>query len=166
MGCKATTKAGKPCKAAPLTDTDFCLAHSDAETRESAGFVADNGFGGRKRLPKEVELYEKVWLANQPKLTEALERGITATRHVVVGNGPTARVEEVPDIPTQIKSVEIITDRLAGKPRQAMELSGSEGGPIEFQGIDPNHDGKDWYREVAKALKGSGALDANTDQDQ
>lgn len=157
--CKATTKQNAPCKAAPLTDTDFCLAHSDAETREKTGFVADNGMGGRKKRPSEIEMYEKVWRENTADIEAALKRGITATRHVVVGNGPSAHVEEVADIPTQLKAVEIFTDRLVGRPTQAVELTGDEGGPVKFEGVT---DAEAWHREVAAVLEGTGAYAPGT----
>lgn len=161
--CKATTRKGGNCKAAPLKGQDVCLAHADAKTRARTGFVPDNGKGGRKPRPTEIEMYEKVWLANRPKIEQALTEGITATRHVVVGNGPSARVEEVPDIPTRLKAVEIFTDRLVGKPSQAVELTGDEGGPVEFVGLPAS---ADWHKEVAAILANTGALDASTDQDE
>jgi hypothetical protein len=161
--CKATTKAGKACRAAPLKGQDVCLAHADAKTREQTGFVADNGKQGRKKRPTEIEMYEKVWRENTKDIEEALKRGITATRHVVVGNGPSAHVEEVPDVPTQLKAVEIFTDRLVGRPTQAVEITGDEGGPIQFEGIRPD---AYWHQGVAKVLAETGAHGADPDQDQ
>jgi hypothetical protein len=46
---RAKAKTGEPCRAAPLKDSDFCLAHSNEITRESTGFIAANGKAGRPR---------------------------------------------------------------------------------------------------------------------
>lgn len=159
--CNATTKAGKACKAAPLKDQDVCLAHADAETRKSTGFVGENG--GRPRKPRTSEIYAQVAEEMREEIREVLKRGLKATRHVVVGNGPDAHVEEIPDIPMQVKTAAELADRTDGKPRQAVEITGDEGGPIEFAGITPAND---WHKEVAEVLKTTGALDAGTDQDK
>lgn len=151
--CKATTKAGGDCKAAPLTDSEFCLAHSDAETRRSMGFVGENG--GRPRKPRLSELYAEVAEEMRDEIREVLKRGLKAQRAVVVGNGPSAHVEEVEDIPTQLKTAAEIADRTDGKPRQSVEMSGPEGEPISASIIfDPET--ADKARDVLRRASTSG----------
>lgn len=64
------------------------------------------------------------------RVLEPYIRGLEATRFVVVGNGPHACTEEVSDVELSMKATDRILDRVYGKPRQAMELTGAGGGPI------------------------------------
>lgn len=116
--CKAKTKAGKRCKAHPLRDSDFCLAHADAETRESVGFIARNGKGGRPRNPRAVDVLRERIEANIDRWLLPLEDGLTADRGLVVGDGADARVEYVTDHGTRIKAHREAFDRAFGKPTQ------------------------------------------------
>ena len=127
--CAAITKAGKRCKAKPLTDSEHCMAHADAETRSKYGFIGRNG--GRPKHPRLVDrLAEKVeadleaWLA-------PLERARDAERGVVVGSGKDAEVVFVPDLAIQLQAVREVFDRLVGRPKQTQEITGAGGGPIE-----------------------------------
>jgi hypothetical protein len=164
MGCKATTKAGNACKSTSVQDNGFCFSHQPAEVRESKGFSAEAGhLGGRPRRPRLSELYAEVAEEKREEIRAVLDRGLQAKRSVVVGNGPTAHVQEVEDIPTQLKTVAEITDRTDGKARQSVELTGDEGGPIEFAGLPTSGD---WNKAVAKVLSETGAHGADPDQDQ
>jgi hypothetical protein len=153
--CKGTTKAGKPCKAHPLKDRDECLAHADATTRESVGFVADNGYAGRKPKPKPDEVarrliedniaallrphfrtlgYDVVMTDEGPRLVERDEGGAKvfgtrqATGEIVVSPHD--------DLGAQMTASEKLQDRVYGKPRQSVEHTGADGGPIETSNLD------------------------------
>lgn len=126
--CKAKTKAGKQCKARPLTDSDVCMSHSDAQTKKEMGFE----HAGRPRRPREIELIQEVAEEFKGKLRQVYTDGLSATRHVVVGNGPEAHVEEVPDMPQRLKTAAEILDRLHGKPRQAVEMTAE----MKVEGVD------------------------------
>lgn len=119
--CKATTKAGKPCKAAPLSDQDFCLAHADAETREKTGFVADNGKGGRKPNPRAVDVLRERLEADIDKVLNPLFTAAEATRTYTDSNGDT---HELDDHQIRIVAIRELLDRAYGKPKQQTELSG------------------------------------------
>jgi hypothetical protein len=140
--CGGLNKAGEPCKANALKDSDppRCLAHSDATLRESVGFVPDNGHAGRKPVPKPTELMtrklEELVEQNIEQWAKAYVDGLNADRAVVVGNGPTAHVENVPDIPTRINAAEKLNDRILGKPRQSVEHTGADGGPIQTANLN------------------------------
>lgn len=127
MPCTATTKSGEPCKAKPLKDTDRCLAHSDATTRESVGFVAANGFAGRKPNPRAVDVLRERIEQDIDKVLNPLWDALEADRGVVVGNGPSAHVDYVPDFSARIAAARELLDRGYGKPKQTNEVSGNIG---------------------------------------
>ena len=154
--CKATTRAGKPCKSPPQKEGDYCLAHASAEVRDSVGFIARNGKGGRPRRPREIELIQEVAEQFRAALREVYATGLTAERAVVVGNGPSAHVEMVPDLPHRLAVAKEINDRLHGRPRQQTEITGGDGGPVEVK--LPTE--AEWHAEVAQALVAVGAVAA------
>lgn len=122
--CKATTKAGSPCPSPPLTDEDFCLAHSPAETRASLGFSGEAGkLGGRPRKPSTLEMYRERFEAEHAEWWNVLAKAREAKRAIVVGTGPKARVEYVDDIPTQLAAFREVMDRVFGKPKQAVDVA-------------------------------------------
>lgn len=128
--CKATTIRDEPCKSPSVQANGFCVAHQPQEVKDSIGFGGAQPGSGRPRRPREIELYQEVATEFQEEIRQALRDGLTAKRSVVVGNGPDAHTEEVEDIPTRLKTVDMIADRLHGKPRQATEISGPEGHPL------------------------------------
>lgn len=147
--CKATTRAGKPCKASPLTDSDFCLAHSDAKIRESTGFVADNGKQGRPKLPTPSEVARKLIEENIAIILRPHFRALgydveTGGEGVVLvpleGGGAklygesrdgVVRASAYDDLGAQIAAADKLLDRIYGKARQSTELVGAQGGPVE-----------------------------------
>ena len=116
--CTATTKQGKPCRSRPLAGSDKCLAHSDAQTRTDLHFVSQ----GRPRRPREIELVQEVADEFKAQMRAVLTDGLVADRAVVVGNGPTAYVETVPDHPQRLATFKEIIDRLHGKPQQTTTI--------------------------------------------
>lgn len=134
--CSGTTKAGKACKAAPLKDADVCLAHADAETRESTGFIAANGKGGRPKVPSVIDLIRQEVEARMDDIFAHLWDLVEAPdRVVVVGNGPDAHTEIVPDKELRLKALKELMDRSHGRPKQATEISGPGGGPVTLAGL-------------------------------
>lgn len=134
--CKSKTKAGKACSRPPVTGTEFCIAHSPKELRDKKGFGGAQPGSGQPRKPRLVEtLREKVEAEIEDWIRPFYE-GQTATRHVVVGNGPSAHVEEVVDIPTRMAASREIFDRIEGKPRQTTELTGADGGALKVSLAD------------------------------
>lgn len=86
---------------------------------------------GRSKLSDEVRDILKA--ATKPA-AEKLVKGLEATKHVTVGFGKEAFLEEVPDFDMQVKCANHILDRVAGKPAQA--ITGEEGGPVEVSGSE------------------------------
>ena len=131
--CKGKTKAGKACKAAPLKGKDVCLAHADEKDRVSTGFGVT---GGRPRKPRVVDVVRERIEEDMDEWYAVLIEARSAMRSVVVGNGPSAYVAEVPDHPTRLRAFAEVMDRAYGKPKQIAELSGPGGGPIEHGPFD------------------------------
>lgn len=129
--CKATTKAGKPCKAPPLDSGDFCIAH-DRNSKKDLGFGGSQPGSGRPPKPRIVDVLRERVENEIDEWLEPFYEGRTATRHVVVGNGPTAHVEEVPDIPTRMAASREVLDRTHGKSKQVNEITGADGGPVKL----------------------------------
>jgi hypothetical protein len=63
----------------------------------------------------------------------ALVDALTADRGVVVGQGESASVEFVPDHDARIKAARELLDRAYGKARQALEVTGDDGGPLGLE---------------------------------
>jgi hypothetical protein len=169
--CTAQTRSGDPCKASPLRDQNVCLAHADAKTRESTGFVAVNGKAGRPRNPRPAEvarrLIEENVLAIQrpywrtlgydveltddgPRLVELVDGG--AKLHGTSKDG-NVKVSSHDDLGAHMAAAEKLQDRVYGRPKQATELTGAGGGPVEIVDV-----AKDRGGAVARLLSGIGAV--------
>lgn len=130
--CCGTTKKGELCKAAPLRDSDFCLAHSDAKTRESVGFVADNGKAGRPKKPRVVDVLRERIEEEADHWFDLLKDASVAMKVVgVVGEGEMAEPIEVEDHNIRLKALSIALDRGYGRPRQ--EITGADGAPLQLE---------------------------------
>jgi hypothetical protein len=162
-GCTGTTKKGTPCSAYPLQGRDVCLAHADAETRESVGFVAANGKGGRPKLPKPTELALQLVEQHAAALLrphfKALglmlhdDGTVTPLKHgaIVVHQGEATTIE---DLGAQQAAAERLLDRVYGKPKQSTEVSGKDGTPLGAMFVtDPQlaEDARELLRRAASA---------------
>lgn len=157
--CKAKTKTGKPCKAAPLKDRDVCLAHADAETRASTGFVSEAGkLGGRPKQPRSIDVLRERLEARQDEIIDVYLEAARAVTHEAVGYGEDRELIEVPDHAMRLRAVEALHDRAYGKPKQVSEITGPEGGPIAHVGI-PDED--DFHKQTAAVLAEAEAIKAD-----
>jgi hypothetical protein len=157
--CKAKTKTGKPCKAAPLKNRDVCLAHADAETRNKAQFLpGGNGKGGRPKQPRSIDVLRERLEARQDEIIDVYLEAARATTHEIVGHGEDRELLEVPDHAMRLKAVEALHDRAYGKPKQVSEITGPEGGPIAHVGI-PDED--DFHKQTAAVLAEAEAIKAD-----
>ncbi len=157
--CSAITKNGEPCKAQPLKDADVCLAHADAATRESTGFVADNGKGGRPKNPRAVDVLKDKIEADVDKVLDPLWEALEADSGYVVGNGPSAELQMVADHRTRIAAARELLDRGYGKPKQQTEITGADSGPVEIISIVPL-DAEERSAKAAALLKRHGHVTA------
>src|SRR5215213_1044054 len=134
--CAAMSKAGKPCHAAPLTDSRFCLAHADEETREKTGFGGYQAGAGRPPLPSPHAALREKLEADLDRWLAPYERARAAKRAVVVGSGASARIELVDDYATQLRATDAVLDRVYGKARAAVEISEPEANRFEHMSIE------------------------------
>jgi hypothetical protein len=153
--CSATTRKGQPCKAPPLKGTDYCMAHAPANVRESAGFVPDNGKAGRPRLPRPTETARRLIESNQAAILrphfralgyEVIEgddglrlepiEGGGAKLHGISQKDGRIIVSEHDDLGAHMNASDKLQDRVYGRPRQAVEVTGEDGGPVLTSGID------------------------------
>lgn len=161
--CIATTKDNNPCSRGRYGDSEYCWSHQPEEVKAAKGFGGKQEGSGRKRKPRVVDVIRELVEEDDSGVISALWDALAAERGVVVGNGPSAHVEYVPDHSARIAAAREILDRGYGKPKQQTELSGPEGGPVEIVAMP---DADEWHRQVAAVLQETGALDARPDQDK
>jgi hypothetical protein len=104
-----------------MRNSDYCCAHNAAldDSRRFGTIAQANDAAktaGRPRRPREIELIEQVAEEKREELRAVYADGLVAGRAVVVGTGPKARLEIVPDHPHRLNTAKEIMDRLHGKP--------------------------------------------------
>jgi hypothetical protein len=144
-GCTGTTRKGRPCLANTLKGRDVCLAHADATTRESAGFIAANGKAGRIPNPRAIDVLRERLERDIDKWLKPLEDALTAERTYVTET----EVISKPDHAIRMAAAREGLDRAYGKPKQATEISGPAGGPIEIAPVEVP-DTAQYRRKVAE----------------
>lgn len=125
--CSSLTRKGQPCKAHPVLGTDKCMAHQDEEAKQSMGFGGAQEGAGRPPKPSAADFLREWFQEHEGEILDAMTNALRAERAVVVGNGPKARIEMVPDNGEQMRAVREAFDRYFGRPRQEVEISASEG---------------------------------------
>ncbi len=150
--CTGTTRNDTPCRARPLKGTDRCLAHSDAKVREKVGFIPNNGKAGRPRIPRPTEVLREIVEADVLKFIEPELRilGLEVAYdedgrpHVQPSPGGGAKlygtskdgyvnVSRHEDLGAMAAAANRIFDRVWGRPRQQVEHSGPDGGPVRTE---------------------------------
>lgn len=117
--CSATTKAGTACSAPPLEGMDTCMAHAPAEVRESRGFVAANGKGGRPRVAKPIEVMQQRIEERIDEVLRAYFDALEAEVYSLDGEALGPRHE------TRMKAADALLDRVYGRPTQRSEVEHS-----------------------------------------
>lgn len=135
--CTKRTKAGKACRGTPIAATDYetCVSHAPEAVKTELGFGGSENArkgGEATRVPKLTELLREKVEARAEEIVEKLLDGLEAQKGLVVGNGPDAYVEMVPDRSEVARTLREIWDRLEGRPKTHTELSGS----IDHRGRD------------------------------
>lgn len=167
--CKGTTKAGKPCKNAPLKDNDHCIGHLSAKEKEALGFGGPQPGSGRPRMPKPTELarqlleqhIEVVFAPHFKTLGYDIEIKGGEMKLIasefggakVYGESKDGYIEvsDYDDLGAMIAAAEKLLDRVYGRPKQTTELTGEGGGPIETRELIPT-DAK-WRDEVTGVIQ-------------
>lgn len=137
--CKGETKAGKPCKAAPLHDGEYCSAHDPNLPDETRfGSPVQAGRAGASPKPHRQRVVDVIRERIEEHIDDVLRplfEALDADRGVVVGSGENAMLEHVPDWDARLRAVREVLDRAYGRPKQALEHTGPEGGALAHEVI-------------------------------
>ena len=102
--CQSKNKAGEPCRAAPLTGDDYCIAHT-RNPLEKTRFGGAQPGAGRPKAPKISEMMRE---ALAERVEQRVDRmlivpfeAMEAEKTIVAPNGKIAAV--VPDHPVRLK---------------------------------------------------------------
>ena len=111
--CQGTNRAGDPCRAAPLTGSQWCSAH-DPQLPAAARFgspeqATEAATGVQRRTPSVTE-----------KLRERVEQEADAILAVYF-----EALAEGQDIEQRMRAAERLLDRVFGRPKQSAELTGT-----------------------------------------
>jgi len=131
--CTSTTKRGKPCKAQPLKGTSKCISHTDREAQERVGFGGSQPGAGRPAKPKAIDMLRERIEQDIDKWLAPFEESLQAGRGLVVGTGPNAWVETVPDYPTRLRAAAEALDRVYGRPAQSHNVVKTERSELDAE---------------------------------
>lgn len=147
--CAGSNAKGEPCKAWPLSGSRFCAAHDrnlpDGHRFGSPEWSARAGASEKPRALKLTEELNRQVEEKAALIVDALFEALLADKGVTVGHGDDAFVEVVPDHAVRLRAIAELFDRAVGKPRQAIEHTGDNGGPIKTE--------TDLSPDVAELLK-------------
>lgn len=122
--CRATTKAGKPCRNPRILDDGYCIVHSpksDVSRRFHAG--PDHTISpGRPRLPTRTERMAAFVDDEFPGIVAAYYDGLRATQ-ANWHNGELKR-SDAPDLAFRQQTAERLLNRIDGTPKQSVDVTG------------------------------------------
>lgn len=136
-----------------------CITHMDPELRRKRGirWSGNPDFDisqGRAKKPTASSILRERFEADADRYLKPLEEAIQAMKAVVVGNGAHARIENVEDFSLRLRAMEVMLDRVYGKPTATTEITGAGGAPLQV--TVPQDEER--AREVAQILAGVGAV--------
>ena len=108
------------------------MGHLDREKKEALGFGGSQPNGGRPKNPRVVDVLRERIEERIDEVIEVYLEAMKAQDVVIHGKGEDRKIECIPDHAIRLRAVEALNDRAYGKPAQAVELAGKDGGPIEF----------------------------------
>ena len=119
--CQAINRAGERCGAAPLVGTEYCSAHNPvapASTRFGSPEQATRAGvqGGRPPNPRVTEV-----------MRHRVEEQVEAVLRVYFD------ALTSPDEVIRLRAAEALLDRVYGKAKEEVALTGEGGGPIELE---------------------------------
>ena len=172
--CRGTNKQGNPCKAAPWAN-GYCIAHQDLETRKAAGHKSGTRDGAKRDPLRVPVLAKQIVEANATAILYPYMKAlglklmrVKSTGEIVVVPTPETRAKlfgiskdgvvkmsSFEDLGAMISVAEKLMDRVYGRPRQALEISGdADGGPVQVQVASDNNRAL----EVSQILAMHGAI--------
>lgn len=141
---------GEPCGAYARKGKATCISHADKVEQESAGFGGSQEGAGRPRLPSPTEVARKLIEDNIAAILAphfrvlgyGVETGPDGLALVPLegggaklygeSRGGVVKGSQFDDLGAQMAAADKLLDRVYGRPKQATEISGPEGGPIEL----------------------------------
>jgi hypothetical protein len=148
--CKGTTKAGKRCGAAPLkpgtviegvnASGDFCRPHDPAIPSVTQLTDEDRRRGGegtRRARPDDI-LRERIE-ADLDRWLAPLEAALGEGKPIRTWDGKQHKIVYVGDPKLGMAALKLAFERVYGRPRQQVELTGADGGAVktELELTDP-----------------------------
>lgn len=157
--CRGKTKAGNPCRAAALKGKLHCAAH-DPDTPASARFGSPEqareagALGGRPRLPKPHEVLRERIENDIERWLAPLEAALGDGKPVVTWDQAEGKhtIEFVQDPALGMKAFKLAMDRVYGRARQQIEVTGEDGGPLEIANDVADPEVKEALFSVARAI--------------
>src|SRR2546425_405379 len=138
--CKSKTRAGKRCRAAPLTGGETCSAHDrmrpDEDRFGSPIFSARAGASAKPHRPRPREEMQRLAEEHARMILAPLFRTLGLELRadgsvrscqgavIVAKHEGVVYPSEVPDLAAQMAAARELLDRVYGRPRQALELAG------------------------------------------
>ncbi len=156
--CKGKAQSGEQCRAYPLrpgtefggvtVSGEWCITHDPEIPTDAKPQGAQPG-SGRKRNPRAIDVLRRRLEERADEVLNPLFAALEADVATVVGRGEEAMVDYQPDHRTRLLAVKEILDRVYGRPKQATEITGPAGGPVQV--IDPgNAEARDAIAELLR----------------
>jgi hypothetical protein len=122
----------------------WCRTH-DPDLPDNARIQGAQPGAGRPKNPRVVDVMREKLEANidkmiDPYLQQALEAKTRIPKTIDPKTGDVTEWQEIPDYKARIAAVEKLLDRAYGKPGQAVQVTGADGGPVEINAdafLDP-----------------------------
>lgn len=135
--CLGTNKRGQSCGVAPLRSSDYCRAHDpNIPDSDRFGSPEQSAKAGASPKPRALKFREALIAAVEREADSLVARWLeasNATKTVITGSGDDVLAEQAPDYAVQLRALADIWDRSVGKPNQALEITGEDGGPIRTE---------------------------------
>lgn len=150
--CHGRTVKGTPCRATPLrkgteiggvkVKGKHCRRH-DPDIPDSARFgtkeqaKAAGDMGGRPRKPRPDDVLRQRIEENIDRWLQPLEDALGQGKPVQMWDGDERKhhIEFVPDPALAMKAMKFAFERVYGKPRQAIDLAGADGGTLQVSHV-------------------------------
>lgn len=161
--CHGKNAAGKPCGSPPLkAGTEIkgvvvkgkhCRTH-DPDLPDTARIQGAQPGSGRPRKPTADEILRERLEADIDRWLAPLEAALGAAKPVQMWNGQERKHEMVYVVDPKLgmQALKIALERVYGRPRQQVELSGGDGGPISFEHDLADPDVKEALFSAARAI--------------
>lgn len=151
---KKGKRRGEVCGRATYEKTDACWGHQPKNVKESKGFGGPQENSGPKKLEDPFDVAREAVRQHAELLIRPHFKTLGYDIHIEqTDDGPILKLEQlegggakvygeskdgeiipsnIEDLAAQIVAAEKIIDRLWGRPRQAVEMTGADGGPVEM----------------------------------